>query len=131
MNFRERLEQVLERQGNNNESVITEDLEGDFACEYFATDNIHRLPACLDLRFADGKRKALPYCYFVEMHFDTENGIEITTSTKKVTISGRNLSKLFDYLVAYRVRYITSHVGVDINEDGIFIQKITVEDYQG
>src|ERR1700691_81975 len=98
MNFREKIEQARERLVNNGDP-ITGELEDNFDCEYFATDNIKSLPACVDLRVPDGKRKALPYTHFVEIDFDNFDGIEITTNRKKIKIIGRDLGKLFDYLV--------------------------------
>ena len=126
MNFRERLEQSRGR--TNSEAIINGELEEVYVCEYFATDNIKSLPACLDLRLSDGSRKALPYSSFIEIYFAGGEVIEIRTTTKKVTITGRDLERLYDYLVAYRVRYVTSKVGEDANEDGLFVNIILIED---
>ena len=130
MNFREKIEQSREKQDNSILSGTNSELEDDYVCEFFATDNIKSLPACLDLRLPNGSRKALPYSYFTEIDFDTESGIEITTTTKKVKITGRDLSKLFDYLVAYRVRYITTNIGTDIEETGLSVKEILIEQLQ-
>ena len=126
MNFREKLEQSRERLGSNSEAVIEAEMQEAYTCEYFATDNIKSLPACLDLRLPNGSRKALPYNYFVEINFDTESGIEITTTTKKVKITGRELGKLYDFLVSYRVRFITSNLGEDLKDEGLFVKEILI-----
>ncbi len=128
MNFRERIEQAREKQNdplaaNNNEAD-----ENGFDTEYFGIDNIKSFPACLDLRLADGTRKALPYSYIMEINFAPSDGIEITTSTKKITITGRDLGRLYDYLTAFRVRYIQSYLGTDTTETGLFVGNISLED---
>jgi len=128
MNFRERLEQSREKPGNISEAALAEELEESFACEYFATDNIKSSPPCLDLRLPDGKHKALPYSYFIEIDFDSADNIEITTTNKKVKITGRDLGRLFDYLVAYRVRYIQVNIGADTEESGLFVGAILIEE---
>jgi len=128
MNFRDRLEQSRERLGNNTDAILAAELDEGYACEYFATDNIKSLPACLDLRLPDGKRKAVPYSFFTEINFDSENVIEITTTTKQIKITGRDLAKLYDFLVAYRVRYVQANFGNDLNDEGLFIGEIIVEE---
>jgi hypothetical protein len=124
MDFRQRLEQ------NRNTSVDSEtpaEPDEQFTCPYFATDR-GKSPACLDLRLRDGKRYALPYAYFTEMMFDVDAGILIATTSKMITITGRNLTRLFDYLVAYRVKYIQANIGSDPNEDGLFVKEIRVDE---
>jgi len=123
MDFKQRLEQNRGKLDNAEELSEPED---DFV--YFATGNTQNLPACLDLRLSQGKRKALPYSFFTELNFDSEEGIEILTPREKIKIIGRNLTKLFDYLVNYRVRYIQASIGNDPKEDGLFVSEIIIED---
>jgi hypothetical protein len=125
MDFRQRLEQNRERPVTGESLSEPQD---DFRSEYFATDNIRSLPACLDLRLPNGIRKALPYSYFTEINFDSDEGIEILTNSKKIKIIGRNLTKLFDYLVTYRVRYIMANIGNDQKEEGLFVKEIKIEE---
>lgn len=127
MNFRERLESNQQRL-SNTEAIIAAELEANFSCEYFATDNIKSLPACLDLRFPDGNRQAIPYSFVTGIYLDISNGIVISTTTKIIKISGRELSRLYDYLVAYRVRFIQANLGTDIGEEGLFVGAIEIED---
>lgn len=124
MDFRTRLEQGRERRV---EGEGTAEPEENFACEYFATDRVKTCPPCLELRLSQGTRKALPYSYVTEIGFDNEAGIEICTGSKKITITGRNLAKLFECLVNYRVRYVQAHIGNDLNEDGLFVKEIVIE----
>ena len=130
MNFRDRLEQSRERLGSNIDAILASEMDEGYTCEYFATDNIKSLPACLDLRMPSGNRKAVPYSLVAEINFDTENGIEITTNTKKIKITGRDLYKLYDFLVAYRVRYINAKVGADLEDEGLLVSEIIIEDLE-
>lgn len=123
MDFRQRLEQARLRPVD---SEISREPEEDFACPYFATDKV-KSPACLDLRLAGGERRALPYSYFMEINYEPETGIEIVTSSKRIKITGRNLSRLFEYLIAYRVRFVQANIGNDAQEDGLYVQEILVE----
>jgi hypothetical protein len=124
MDFRQRLEQS---RTIPVDSEAAPEPETQFSCEYFAAERV-KSPTCLELRMPNGIRKALPYAYFVELNYDTETGIEILTNRCKVTITGRNLARLFDYLIAYRVRYVQADVGNDTKEDGVFVKAILVED---
>jgi len=122
MNYRERLAQSRmpipgERSAEPEDFV---------SCPYFATDK-SRNPACLDLRFRNGERKAFPYAYFTQINFDAES-IEIRTARNKITITGRSLTRLYEYLVIYRVRYVQENIGIDTEEDGIFVKDILVEE---
>jgi len=128
MNFRERLEQSRDRVASGSDAASVAELEDTFSCEYFATDNIKSLPACLDLRLPNGSRKAIPYNYVVEISYDPLEGIKLITTTKIISISGRNLSKLYDFLAAYRVRFIKADIGKDLNEDGIFVGEILLNE---
>jgi len=97
--------------------------------DFFGADNLRNLPACLDFRLSEGKRKGLPYSYIMEVIYNGSDGIEIIATTKKIRITGRNLSLLFDYLVAFRVRYIKMHTGTDVIEDGaLFVGEIVIEE---
>lgn len=124
MDFRQRLEQSRNRPVSSEEPAEQDD---HFSCPYFATDRT-KSPACLELRMQDGIRKAIPYAYFTEITFDAEAGIEILTSGKRISITGRNLSRLFDYLVIYRVRFVQSNTGSDAGEDELFVKQISVDE---
>lgn len=125
MDFKQRIEQNGERP--NKERTVTSDILDVQEDNFFATSNIGSLPACLDLRLANGKRKALPYSFFTEINFDDDRGIEIFTNSKKIIITGRHLARLFDYLVTYRVRYVRANIGNDRKEEGLFVKEILIE----
>ena len=125
MDFRTRLEQSRTK---GSEPELGKEIDEPVDFPYFGIDSVRSIPACIDLRLPLGKHKALPYSYFTEIDYDNETGIEILTNTKKITIVGRDLSRLYDYLVNYRVRFIRTHVGGDPQEDGVFVQEIRVED---
>jgi hypothetical protein len=124
MDFRQRLEQSRVQMVTSDASDEQEDQS---ACPYFAADR-SKSPICLELRLPDGGRKAIPYAYFTEINFDADEGIEILTTQKRINITGRRLSRLFDYLVTYRVRYVQADVGNDIQEDGLFVEGILIEE---
>ncbi len=127
MNFRDRIEHSREKLNNPVAANNNEQEEG-FDSEFFGIDNIKSFPACIDLRLPEGNRKALPYSYIVEINFSPADGIEITTTTKKITITGRDLEKLFDYFAAFRVRYVQANLGTDATETGLFVSEILIED---
>lgn len=124
MDFRQRLEQSRTKQPA---SAPIGESEAQVASPYFAIDRGSQL-TCLDVRLKGGVRKAVPYNYITEMNFDIDEGIEILTSRKRIQIIGRNLSKLFDYLLTYRVRYVQGNVGSDGNEDDLFVKEVMVEE---
>lgn len=122
MDFRQRLEQS--RITRDNEPA--RESENTPTSDYFAVSS-GASHACLDLRLADGKRIGLPYAYVNAIAFDPESGITLTTTREQVTITGRNLARLFDHLLSYRVRYIQANLGGDSQEDGVFVEEIRVE----
>ena len=133
MDFVQRLrDKEKERQDNieANENDIAQLQEEPVTSDFFGTDNLRNLPACLDFRLSEGKRKALPYSYIMEVIYDGTDGIEIIATTKRIKITGRNLEQLYDYLVAFRVRYIKMHTGTDACEDNkaLFVGEILIEE---
>jgi hypothetical protein len=107
----------------NNITEIAADLK------FFGVDNIRNYPTCIDLRLRDGSSRALPYSYIVEINFTPADGIEVVTTTKKVVIEGRNLQLLYNYLIAYRIKYIQSNTGHDLtDEKELFVKDIKIDD---
>lgn len=90
---------------------------------FFGVENIRNHPTCVDLRLADGTFRAIPYSYINEIIYNPAEGIEIFTPTKKVIVTGRNLKLLYNYLSAYRVKYIASNIGNDLSEEKKIICK--------
>jgi hypothetical protein len=139
MSFREKLaqrsrERYSELAANDNiggNGFTGDNLNGEplVVSDYFGLDNVKKFPPCIDLRLADGSFRAIPYSYIMEISFEPSEGIEVITTTKKITITGRNLHKLYDYLTAYRVRFIKAHVGNDTaDEDALVITRIRIEE---
>lgn len=91
--------------------------------DFFGVAREQKMPPCLDLRLADGCYKAVPYSHFSEISFNPSEGIEILLATeKKILITGRNLHQLYEYLVAYRVRFIQANIGNDTSdEEDLFV----------
>lgn len=122
MDFRQRLEQNRHTSAN---SIAPAEPEEPVSHPYYGTITSH--PAnCLDLRLPRGVRRAFPYAFVTEISYDLDAGIDILTQRKKITIIGRNLSKLYDHLIAYRVRYIQANIGSDPDEDGLFVKEILI-----
>jgi hypothetical protein len=133
MDFVQRLrEKEKERQNSieANENGVADLQEDAVSSDFFGTDNLRNLPACLDLRLSETKRRALPYSYIMEVLFDATDGIEIIATTKRIKITGRNLGLLFDYLVAFRVRFIKMHSGSDfgVDDGGLFVGEILFDE---
>lgn len=123
MDFRQRLKQSRHANGAN----ATEGPEAQLDCAYFAIDR-SKNPVCLDLRLPNGARMAIPYSYVTEIRFDAEKGIEIMTQQKRVCILGRQLAKLYEHLLSFKVRFIQSHIGMDMEEDGLIVREILIEE---
>ena len=124
MDFRQRLEQ---NRHTNASSLAPAEPEELVSYPYYGTITGH--PSnCLDLRLPKGVRRAFPYAFITEIAYDLDAGIDILTQRKKITIVGRNLSKLFDHLIAFRVRYIQANIGNDPDEDGLFVKEILIEE---
>ena len=132
MDFVQRLrEKEKERQDSIDASEHPAEIQDEAVnSDFFGTDNLRNLPACLDFRLREGKRKALPYSYIMEVIYDGTDGIEIIATTKRIKITGRNLELLFDYLVSFRVRYIKMHSGSDfgVDDGGLFVGEILIEE---
>jgi hypothetical protein len=124
MDFRQRLEQNRIFSGGND--ISSGEPVDDVPCPYFAADRIKN-PVCIELRLSDGNRHAFPYSYVTEITFELEKGIEILTSQKRIAITGRNLTKLFESLITYRVRYVQGNMGNDSQEDGLYVSGILIE----
>lgn len=124
MDFRQRLEQSR----TIRDKEPSREPEETPTSDYFAVSS-GASHACLDLRLAEGKRIGLPYAYINAIGFDPELGITLTTTREQVTITGRNLARLFDHLLCYRVRFIQVNLGGDSQEDGVFVEEIKIEPY--
>ena len=130
--FREKLAQRrLEKPANENAGVPDAEIEDEIIIQsdFFGCERARFSPTCLDLRMSDGKFKALPYSYIVEINFDASEGIEIVTPHKKISVTGRNLKQLYDYLLGFRVKYIQANIGNDLCDDkNLFVKNIEIED---
>lgn len=133
MSFRDKIAQRIQQQDDEtleafHEETAQNNVEPFLNSKYFALDNL-RNAACVDLRLKDGNRKAIPYSYINEINFDLSEGIEIISTTKRITIKGRNLKTLYEYLIAYRVKYILANVGNDLAEENVlFVKEILIEE---
>lgn len=104
MNFRDNVlisrgKTIPESVNDNSTTSITQS-----GC--FRIENIRNLPACIDIRFESGNQLALPYSLITEINYDKSKGIEVNIQSSKLLIKGCNLTRLYDYLIAFRVSYI-------------------------
>lgn len=133
MNFQDRITQRLQerkeainQQQTDNSETSVEQFEHS---PYFGIEQLRNHPSCIDLRLTNGKFKALPYAYILEIDYDPSDGIEITATGKKVIVTGRNLKLLYHYLTAFRVRYIQANVGNDLEEEkALFVKNIKIDE---
>lgn len=122
MTFREKLEIDRTRKlrlvpGADNEN---------FNSDYFATVNSGTHLPNIDIWTQDGKRKGIPY-FNMEIDYDCESEIILTTANWKVKITGRDLEKLYHYLLIHRAKFIKPHEGSDFGEDGLCIISVEIE----
>ena len=134
MSFRDKIAQRIQEQDKDTllplaEETDAQNIEPFLSSDYFGVDNLRNAPACVDLRLADGNCRAIPYSYIIEINFSLSDGIEIISTTKKITITGRNLKALYNYLIAYRVKHIQANIGNDLGEEKIlFVKGIEIEE---
>ena len=60
----------------------------------------------LELRWKDGRRKAIGYSYLVGVDFDNSSEIRLEFVGHRITVIGRRMAELFRRLVAHRVSFI-------------------------
>jgi hypothetical protein len=67
----------------------------------------------LEIRFKDGRRRALGYAWLHDVEFDPSAGMTLHFGGRKVKITGRNLNRelkpsicLFDAIVRHRVPWV-------------------------
>jgi hypothetical protein len=114
--------------GNEIEPSISEPFENDIDTIFFGIEPNQKFPTALDLRFSNGNCKAIPYTYISEIDFIPSESIDITASGRKFRIMGRNLKRIYDHLVKYRVRFIQANIGADLTEgDEPFVSSIDIE----
>lgn len=134
MSFRDKVAQQIQEKTANQPEISNVDQESDkieafVSSAFFGVDNLRNSPSCLDLRLVNGTFKALPYSYIIEINYDPSDGIEIITTTKRISITGRNLKVLYNYLVSYRIRYIQANFGNDLTEEKLlFVKDIKIEE---
>lgn len=133
MSFRDKIAQRISEKDDESFDQLQDDsalnnVEPFVSSRYFGLDN-SRNATCIDLRLPDGNRKAIPYAYINEISFNLTDGIEILSTSKKITITGRNLKGLYDCLIGYRVKHIQANIGNDLAEDNVlFVKSILIEE---
>lgn len=106
-----------------------EELEEDIDSEFWGIERVmSRQAIMLDLRLKTGRFKALPYSYITSIDFDPSETLEIFVSDQHIKIRGRNLHKLYSYLLRHKVTFIQESLsGNDMLTDkDTFIKEISV-----
>lgn len=84
----------------------------------------------LELRFKTGDSEAIAYSYLLSVAFNPSEGIRLDFGGKLATITGRNLRRLYDALVAQRAAFVreiaSEHDEVAVPEDEVLVRKITI-----
>lgn len=125
-------DQQLAREENNQLAPPMQQIVADeeISTPFFGISGNRGIPTALSLMFKDGCSKAIPYSYITEMDFRPSEGVEISTTSKRLLITGRNLKIIFDYLVQFKVRYLRENIGADTtDENDLFIDGIEVTEY--
>lgn len=83
----------------------------------------------LDVRLKTGESFALPYSFLVEAHYDASGTLTLIFTTRKVTIKGRNLRTVYDFVLNHRLEFVQEENPLydDTPEPAPFIGSIAVE----
>ena len=94
----------------------------------FVLENEHGHALELDIKLRTGDRWGLPYAYKTAIEFNLSGDLTIHFTTHTINIKGRNLSPLYDALVAHRVAQILEHDNEfdDLPEQATVINSITI-----
>lgn len=106
-----------------------EELEENIESEFWGIERIlSRMALMLDLRLKGGRFLALPYSYMTKIQFDPSEALEIFVSDLHIKIRGRNLHKLYSYLLRHKVTFIQESLTSNdlIDETETFVREITV-----
>ncbi len=98
--------------------------------DFFALAPAQTKPVGFKIHFAEGNSAAIYYHDFVSpLEYDGKELIEIKIPAATISITGRNLGLLFDYLFENRVAWIKEPDSsfIDVTEDQPDIEKIKIE----
>ena len=81
----------------------------------------------LDLRFKDGRRKALPYGYLTQVDLDPSADLTIAFTACQIKITGRNLDAVYKAILNHTaLAIIEAGEQFDDGQDVPFVETITV-----
>lgn len=81
-----------------------------------------------EIRTKEGNRKAFPYSYLTEIDYIPETGIIIYVAEVNISIIGRNLGDVYNYLFSNRLTYIQEDFsGMDNEDSTLFIESISIK----
>lgn len=83
----------------------------------------------LSVIFRNGSRCTIPYAYLIRTTYDVKGELSLFTSDQEITISGRGLDKIDDWLAVNQLQWVKQHVvNIDPQSDNVFIANIKVKD---
>ncbi len=83
----------------------------------------------LDVVLRHGVRHAFPYSYLTEVAFTGEGTVELHFGTKRVSVKGRNLQRLYEFATRHVIVRITSVGEMDrMPESATVVSSITIVD---
>lgn len=118
------------RKWGNYHNKVAPNQDNEFVSDFIGIERQNgERSIMLDIQFQNGKQKAIPYTYLSGMEYDPSEGITLEFMEKKITILGRNLDKLYEYLLLHRVNYLKENVGDldDTPENQLFIEEIKLD----
>ena len=93
--------------------------------KYFGLLDEHHIPPSLKFILKSGNRFYQPYAGISFIDYNVENGLSIYTGKRKITLQGRNLETLADYISNYAVDWIKeSNTNRDDGKTEIYISSI-------
>jgi len=100
----------------------------DKAYHFFGLERGNRFVRRFKLLLRDGREFSVPYAYLPIILYDPDRNLIIRTGDVEITIVGRSLKILADWLNEEKVLWIKeSESGIDDEDDEVFILSISVD----
>ena len=117
-------------QFSNKQAAPPQAAEQQVEYDFFTLEKqTNKTAIMLDIEFENGDCLALPYAYLSKIKFDLSSGITITWGATTILIEGRNLKKLYKYLVRHKVNFIRESIDKldDEKAKQLYITKIEIK----
>lgn len=97
--------------------------------EFYGIERQYRRAVMFNLRLKGGIYASFPYSYVTKVLFDPSIALEIYVVDSIVSIKGRNLHKIYAYLMQHRLSFIKENI-TDIDntpENEAFVASISIK----